>query len=219
MNTLKYLGFVAFLGLTPSFSFAATDLDDSDMIGYEQIVKELSGPSSSGRTTGSARNVEDPFANIMIHAGVGMVTTFGQAHAPQGSINYNQSGIQATLGIDLFNPNWIAEGSARSFAKSEYDQAHVALREFDIKFLYKDSITKGIGYRLGAGVAARYMAIDLAGVHTEYTTPASLFGAGLDLNFTKHVSAGIDVSSRNALVAETGDRNSMDATVRLDAHF
>jgi hypothetical protein len=218
MNTQKLLLFAAIVSLMTPNAWSATDDDDGDMIGYEQILKELSG-SQQATTRGSARIEDDPFANIMIHGGVGMVSTFGQAHVPDGSIQYSQQGIQATLGIDLFSPNWVAECSARSFARADYQNAQMALREFDIKFLYRDLISKGIGYRMGAGVAARYMTVDLMGTHTEYTTPASIIGAGLDLNFTKHVSVGVDVSSRNSLVAETGDRSSVDATLRMDAHF
>jgi hypothetical protein len=218
MNTSKLLLFAAVLSLLTPKALAATDLDDDEMVGYEQILKELSG-SPTSTTRGSARIEEDPFANIMIHGGVGMVSTFGQAHVPDGSIQYSQQGIQATLGIDLFSPNWVAECSARSFARADYQDADMSLREFDIKFLYRDVISKGIGYRMGAGVAARYMTINFMGTNTEYTTPASVIGGGLDLNFTKHVSVGVDVSSRNSLVAETGDRSSVDATLRMDAHF
>ncbi len=218
MNTSKLLFFVAILSLVTPKAWTATDLNDDEMIGYEQILKELSNTPTSS-TRGSARVEEDPFANVMLHGGVGMVTTFGQAHTPDGTIQYNQRGIQATLGIDLFSANWIAECSARSFARADYENAQMSLREFDIKFLYRDSVAKGIGYRLGAGVAARYMTVDFMGTHTEYTTPASVIGAGLDMNFTKHVSVGLDLSSRNTLVAETGDRSSIDATLRMDAHF
>jgi hypothetical protein len=218
MNTAKFLLFAVLLSFVTSNAGAATDLDDSEMIGYEQILKELSG-TQQNTTRGSARAAEDPFANIMIHGGIGMVSTFGQAHVPDGTIQYSGHGIQATLGIDLFSPNWLAEFSARSFARSEYENAQMALREFDTKFLYRDLVSKGIGFRFGAGVAARYMTVDMAGTHTEFTTPASIIGGGLDLNFSKNVSAGLDVSSRNSLVAETGDRSSVDATLRMDAHF
>ena len=222
MNTSKIARFALALVAINAFhatSQAATEYDDENMIGYEQILKELSR-DNAGTIQGSAPRNQDPFANIMIHGGVGFVSTFGQVHLPGETIHLNQNGVQATLGIDLFSQNWFAEGSARSFSEAAYGSSQVALREFDLKVYYRDRITKTVGYRLGAGLAARYMTIDstLNG-HTEFTTPASVVSGGLEIYVTRSVSLGGEMAARNAMIGDTGDRSSLDATVRMDAHF
>jgi hypothetical protein len=42
---------------------------------------------------------------------------------------------------------------------------------------------------------------------------------GLDLFMNENLSLGLDLAGRQAMIGETVDRSSFDATVRLDTHF
>ncbi len=214
LRIFSCLALITFLGL-----HAGASTDDSSVMGYDQILKDLSG-SEAGTTRGSASRGEDPFANVMIHGGVGMVSTFGQVKLLKETIQTNQRGVQAALGIDLFSPNWVAEGTARSFSEESYGNSSVSLREFDLKLYYKNRITEHVGFRLGGGLAARYMTVEsqTSGRHN-FTTPASIAAGGLELFLAPSVSIGAEMAARSPLINETGDRASMDATVRMDAHF
>jgi hypothetical protein len=200
---------------------------DEDYVGYDTIIKDLNREIStpaSGTSRLRQRMVStsaDPFDNVWIHGGIGFANTVQTVNPSDGEMLYlNHKGIQASLGIDLFSENWMAEGSARSFTDNENVTTRVALREFDLKIYFKEKTSRKFGYRVGTGLTARYMTIyrPLESAMT-YTTPASVLTFGMDFFLTDRFSFGADLSARNSIIAETIDRTSYDATFRLDTHF
>lgn len=197
------------------------------MMGYDAIVKELSETRPAG-APGTSRSRyqrpsvgEDPFDSIWMHGGIGFATSIQTLGLPNGDKAYlNQRGMQASLGIDLFSESWMAEGTVRSFGESEDAAAQVALKEFELKVLYKSRLSQQLGFRAGGGLNARYMTVkDSSGLVGDYTTPSSVATLGLDLYLSRAFSFGLDVSARNTMIAETIDQNSFDATIRADTHF
>jgi hypothetical protein len=209
---------------------AATDSStwsgDEDVIGYDVIVQDLNreshqAASAAGSSRARAsRAFNDPFESIWIHGGVGFTSSMQTLSFEDGnSIYLNHKGIQASLGIDLFSENWMAEGVVRSFGDAEGGGSQVSLKEFELKIDYKDRFSRQLGYHAGGGLTGRYMTVHRASDSLEYTTPTSVATLGLDLFLSDKVSLGAEVSARNSLIAETIDKNSYDASVRLDAHF
>lgn len=213
---------------------AYASVEDQDMLGYDSIVNELNrevqAPTSLRSRGGSTVPVSDPFDNILIHGGVGFAHTMQTLDlGPNGGRTYfNQRGFQATLGIDLFSENWMAEGSARSFGESGESSTRISLKEFELKILYKNMLSQKLGFRVGGGLSARYMTIRQDSASTteqpigqtiETTTPSSVATLGLDMFLSKGFSLGLDLSTRNTMIAETLDRDSYDATFRVDTHF
>jgi hypothetical protein len=146
---------------------------------------------------------------------------FGTLAFPDGGRTYmNERGAQASLGIDLLSPEWVAEGSARSFSDADYVQNGVALKEFDLRVIYRPHLSENVVARMGAGLAARYLTVDRGGLGVfQYTTPASVGSLGVDVYLNQIFSVGAEASMRSALIAESVDQFSYDAAVRLDAHF
>lgn len=228
--TLLPLVFALSTALVPVASFAAfgnsDDASDSELMGYDAIVKELNretqtpkpGHSRAQLSQGPSR---DPFDSIWIHGGVGFANMMQTLNLDNGQkLHLNQRGFQASLGIDLFSPNWMAEGVARSFTESSDASTQVNLKEFELKIFYKNRFARNFGFRAGAGLAARYMNIRQAGgLSMDYTTPSSVGTMGLDLFLSQGFSIGADLSARNTMIAETPDQTSYDATLRLDTHF
>lgn len=207
---------------------SVSDSVNDEEIGYEDIVKDLSKDVSkeqrkaidnssraSVREYGTQRTLDD----VMIHGGVGYTHMFGTVNYGGDRAHLSQRGIQATLGIDLFSDNWLAEGSARNFSSHDYGNTSVALKEFDLKVVYHNKFAPKLGLRVGAGLAARYMQIANQTGSNDYTTPASVFTGGIELLAARNLTFAAEASARTAMISETLDKNSYDMTFRLDANF
>ncbi len=207
---------------------------DDDFVSYDQIVKELSQATTSSTRSVLPKVTEDPLANVLIHGGVSFTNSYLSISPSNDSqtVTGFHSGIEATIGIDLFSRNWRAEGSVRSFGSDKIQNHEVSLKEFDLKLVYQDLWANRLYYRLGGGMAARYLKHrQLAGEEVtpsaagdlnqtiEYTTPSSIFFVGLGVDIAKRFSIGAELSYRGALIDETIDKSAFDAAFRIDAHF
>jgi hypothetical protein len=200
--------------------------EEGEVVGYDVIVESLNRQvNHSDATTMKAHQPkapsEDPFENVWMHAGAGFVQNTQSVSLPEGNTAYlNQKGVQASLGIDLFSPNWAAEGTVRSFNDNDDKTTQVSLKEFELKAFYKDRFTRSMGFRVGGGISGRYMTISRAGLASlDSTTPSSVGTVGIDLFLSDRFSLGVEASGRSAMISDTLDRGSLDGTVRLDAHF
>jgi hypothetical protein len=203
-----------------------------DLVGFDGIIKELSTGSKSRYLYDNS----NPFDNILIHAGIGLVTSHISL-APNGikEVSGFHKGIEATLGIDLFSKYWKAEGSVRSFGDEKISDFPVSLKEFDLKIVYEDYVRKSLKYSIGFGLAARYLDITYEGplsadeiissaassalISEKHTTPSSLISVGASTYISKGLSLGVEFSYRSALISETIDKSAFDALVRIDTHF
>lgn len=210
---------IAMLALFTPVTHAA---EDADMQGYDSIVNELNREANRPilRAQQASRAANDPFESVLFHGGLGVATLMEMVNFADGShVFLGQKGIQAAFGIDLFSPNWLAEGTARTFAESEDPPIHVSLQEFELKVITHDRLSHELGYRMGAGLSARYMNVRHGADSTTYTTPTGLATAGLDLFLSEKASVGVEVTGRSAMITDTPDKNSIDATLRVDFHL
>jgi hypothetical protein len=220
MMFLRHLSVVTVLAAA-SLSNVAFAGDEDDVLGYDAIISELNREANPAPVLKTKHKQVDPFENIWIHAGVGLATQMQTIDFADGTSAYlNQKGMQFVFGIDLFSENLAAEGSARSLSDSSNSTAHSSLKEFELKVFYKERFSKQMGFRIGAGLTARYLTLQKTGeMPVDYTTPSSVGSIGLDLFATDRLSLGADVNARGPLIAETLDRGSYDATFRVDMHF
>jgi hypothetical protein len=192
-----------------------------DYYSYDEIVKTL----DQGRVSTPAKQIENPFDKIKMHAAVGMVGSYITVAPKSGKqMSGVMNGFDATFGIDLFDPQWVTEFGMRSFNEARMNDrtTRLSLREFDLKVVYQPMITRTIRARIGGGLAARYLtydsSLDNSGME-KYTTPASILKAGFIAKLTDMLSLGVDLSYRNRLISETIDQNSLDSTIRADLSF
>jgi hypothetical protein len=212
------------LGFSPAVNAdVGADSASGDDLGYDAIVNQLNKENShnSSRAKASSAAEADPFDSILMHGGVGFTTMVETINLGGGQeVSLNNRGIQAAFGIDLFSENWMAEGTARSFGESEDSGARASLKEFELKVFYKEKFTSNMGFRVGPGLSGRYLTIQMPDQsERQYTTPSGIFTAGLDFYLNQKFSVGLDMNGRTAMINETIDHNSLDATLRLDAHF
>ena len=217
MTNIKNFILLLTISLLP---FVAHAQLDNDHISYEGILSEL---SSSSKAPLSPTQNTDPFASIMLHGGVGLVSSYLNVGTKSSSLSGLLTGVEASFGIDLFSSYWLAEGSIRSFGSDQIAKdLHISLREFDLKLIHRNPLNQHMLMRFGTGLSARYM--DASGPlipegRLMQTTPAMILMLGLQAYLTRGVSLGADLSYRNPLIEETIDRSSLDASLRLDAHF
>lgn len=213
-----------YLKFIPTFcllllSLSSTGQEESFQ-SFDSIVDQL-----TSTRTGAPRDLSrDLFADILFHSGVGMTTSHLTLRDPAGGEQTGfMKGVEINLGIDLFSKNWLAEGSFRSFGAEEFSNGQVDLNEFDLKLVYHNHLAPYIRFRTGGGLAARYLQyIDnttAPGTQTDYTTPSSLFFAGIQAELSRMMSVGLELSYRTTMIDETIDHNAFDASVRVDAHF
>jgi hypothetical protein len=223
----KVLGACLLIGSISSVSLAAVDdSDDGDTQGYEQIINQLNRENNQTNFVRAKRAAQsapsaNPLDDVKFHAGVGYATLMENLDLPDGSKTYmNQKGVQAAFGIDLFSHYLLAEGTVRSFGPSDEQTAiQTTLQEFELKVIYHDHFSKNLGFRFGGGLSARYLTISGDGPTQNYTTPTAVATMGVDFFANDFISFGVDLNGRDAMVSETIDHSSVDATLRLDTHF
>ncbi|MCB0356972.1 MAG: outer membrane beta-barrel protein [Bdellovibrionales bacterium] len=216
MNTRNIL-FLTIILLLSNFSWAQEEQFES----YDSIVDQLS-------TTRSQKFInynQDPFANVLIHAGVGMAMSMTNFKLSNKSHTGLFQGVAINLGIDLFSDRWMAEGSYVNLGKAKVDKENVKdiaeLNEFDMSLVYRPQLNQFLRFRSSAGLAARYLTYfdNQANKVLKYNTPAWAFALGLEAKISKSFSFTSEIAYRSSMIAETIDDNAFGAGLRLDAHF
>ncbi len=192
--------------------------EEYEEVSYDDLVNQISHRKSQ---INSRQETSANFDNLLIHAGIGLVTTATSINY-QGNDNLKyQNGFELSMGIDLFSENWATEGVIRNFGQSTSGSETRSLRELDLKILYRSSPLNKFGFRAGAGLGTRYFKLsDSAnGASIDDTTPTALAFGGLDVYLSKNVSLGIEAGLRSAMVSSTTDKNSIDTALHLDTYF
>jgi hypothetical protein len=215
-------------------STALASTEEGDVMGFDQIVnglnREYEQPFIRSRNP-SQSSTADRLESVMFHGGLGVPILMQSLTFSDGKqVFLGQRGFQAAFGIDLFSKDFMAEGTARTFGESDdtiyFDDKkqsvpyHVSLQEFELKIVGRSRIDRRIGTRIAFGLSARYMNVSHgSGVVYTYVTPSGVATAGLDIFMSERMSLGVDVNGRSAMISDTPDRNSYDATLRLDFHL
>lgn len=217
---------IALIFAATAFSVSTHAAEVEEFEDFDNIVKSLS--QSTSHIEGDIGR--DPFDLVKLHFSVGVINNFLSLSTDRGPASGFESGMQATLGIDLFSDNWLAEGAVRSFSESEIENSLVALREFDLKIIYRMYPNRKIIPYLGFGVAASYLSIkesssptslapSLVTKSAKYSTPNSILLAGAHYRFTDALGMALDFSYRAPMIDETIQRSSVDMTLRLNTTF
>ncbi|MEO0335015.1 MAG: hypothetical protein AAF202_01380, partial [Pseudomonadota bacterium] len=163
--------------------------------------------------------------NVKLHSSVALATSFITIRPEEaGYISGFLRGVEFNFGIDLLSEDWLAEVSVRSYQPDDINSdTQISMREFDLKVTYESRLSRSIKGRFSGGLAARYLRFISRNqeevLRDRYTTPASIFSAGLAFSLTKVLSLGADLSYRTALIDDSVDRSSLDAALRIGAEF
>ncbi len=196
--------------------------EDDSYTGYESIVSQL---RSAADTTPQIQSEDINWEEVALHGGIGITTSFVHVASPEGA---NGSGImkgfEAHFGVNLFTRKARVEGIFRNYAQEDLSSDMTAdLKEFEFRGVFLPSMPDKMRLRLGLGLSARYMDISArsGGKWTPHkaSTPASSFMIGFERKISATVAIGPDLTYRSALISETFDKSSWDASLRLNATF
>jgi hypothetical protein len=206
------------LFLTLSLIFTNVYAQDEEQVySYDSIVDQL---NSSNRTD-QADVWDDPYKDVKFHIGAGFSQSILNVKSGSSSNAVTMSGIEIRFGVNLMNPQWLAEGTLRNYNDNRSDGVNYQLREFETKLIHTKPFSKQLFYRVGTGIAARYLKtnIENKAVNKEYTTPSLILLAGSGMKLTDHIAVSGDVAFKTSMVNDTVDKNTLDFTLRLDTSF
>lgn len=212
------------LGLKTHWAQSASPSTSSNTeeISFDELVKELNSKVNSQSRVNMNSESKDPFESLRIHLSLGFIQTVSLLQIEDRSTNRLEDGIQLGLGIDLFSPQWIAEGILKNYGRSTQNDSHLSLREFDLRLNYLQSTPQNkMKFRLSNGLGARYLRYTdkLSGASQFQTTPVYLLGAGLVIPVGNHFDLSVEVQGHLTLVHETIDRHGLSVITRFDNFF
>ena len=162
-----------------------------------------------------------PLDDIRIHGGVALINSIQQVPVNGSALSTASThGIQANLGIDLFSPNWIAEGSVLNYPETRQDDFSVASNAFELKIFYTAPIFERITLHGGPGVSSRNFTIraDSSASDRSISTANTVLAIGANYWVSGHLSIGLEGTARMPMISAT-DPQSNDFSVRIDGHF
>lgn len=138
------------------------------------------------------------------------------------SPNFYHSGLQISLGMDLFSEHWYSETAFRNFGASKVESKELFLKELDFKIGHKNYVSSAVEYRLAFGVSTRMIRIsdELTGLHQESKNPALISSLGLFSSLPNSpLLLGLEFNYRSLLVANEFDRGSMGLNFIFMGYF
>tara|TARA_B110001454_G_C12723278_1_gene436216 strand:+ start:13742 stop:14389 length:648 start_codon:yes stop_codon:yes gene_type:complete len=125
--------------------------------------------------------------------------------------NFYHSGLQLSVGMDLFSEHWYSETSFRNFGTTKVESKELALKELDFKIGHKSYITNSLEYRLALGVSTRMIRLsdETVNLHQESKNPALISSFGVLSSLPNSpLLLGLEINYRSLLVANDFDRGS-----------
>ncbi len=185
---------------------------DYQEVTYEELLNEL-----STKKTTLTKAPPSALDSVMIHAGLGYVNSFSNFRAQDRNLSRYQNGLQLSLGIDLFSPNWYSEGTFKNYGLTTEGSEDISLKEFDLKVGYKAPLSQVWSYSFNTGIANRFLKISdpSQNVHVDETTPSMMIGAGFFATPSKNISLGVEANVRTPFLSQTADKDSFDFALKV----
>jgi len=207
---------LALLLSLPRMATAETYVEET----YDDLVQRLN--QQRGRVQQQTVNQlePNPLDDITLHAGAGLVASTFNLSQNGLSRQFAMNGFQLTAGVDLFTKSMVAEGALRNFGEQSAGSQNYSFRELDLKTFYRQpSQGNEIGYRIGAGLATRYLTFHDGILNIEETNPAMIGFVAIESTFQQKFGVVLELGYRSVLVSHVADQNSADLTLRFDGFF
>ncbi len=205
-----------------SSTFVWADDEDESYTGYDSIVSQL---QTAAEKNPQIQSEDMNWEEVAIHGGVGITTSYVHVASPEGALGSGlMKGFEAHFGMNMFTRQIRVEGIFRNFAQEDLSSDVTAdLKEFEFRGVYMPLMRDKMRLRFGMGLSARYMDISAKSgskwTPHKVSTPASSFMIGFERKISSSVAIGPDLTYRSALISETFDKSSWDASLRLNATF
>lgn len=216
MQILKSISLVlvasSFFTLSTLVQAATDGRGDYQEVSYDDLVNEL---NAKKRTL--VKKDRSDLEDVRLHAGIGYANSFTNIATQKQNFNRHAAGIQLSVGMDLFSPNWYSEGVFRNYGQNSSGSEEFSLREIDLKIGYTGKLESIWSYTLSSGLSNRFLKFSDAatGISVDETTPSLVISTGFMGQIHKNLSLGAEVGARSAVVNRTADKNSFDFAFRL----
>jgi len=193
--------------------------DDESYSNYDSIVNELKASAEERQTP------EHPDLNwdeVALQGGLSFVTSVPSVAL--SGVNGTKTasmllkGFEAHAGANLFSKRVRGELAFRNFVPEDLGSTQVKLRELQARIVFLPPIQDKYFLRMGFGLGARYMDVNLGGNRASTTTPAASLILGFEHKFTHTISIGPDIAYYSPL-NDSFDKSSFDGAIRLNASF
>lgn len=213
LKTIQFVLVAFTLSTPPTLVEAAPSSSDYEEVSYDDLLTEL---SAKKRTVTNSQT--SSFDTVRLHAGVGYANTFTNIATHKQNFNRHAAGIQISLGMDLFSPNWYSEGVFRNYGLTTNGNEELALRELDLKLGYTSSLESIWAFSLSSGLSNRFLRFSdpSKNIDVDSTTPSLVVSTGFHAQVHKNVSLGAELSAHSALISRTVDKNSFDFAFRIN---
>lgn len=220
MNTLNIklhvtVGVFAVFNLILSV-FSVAHAEEENYRGFDSIVNDLSQTKTKAPVA-EANSLDQ----VMIHFALSAVNNFSTVKSQGNQTAISNRGLGLHLGIDLFSPQWLAEGSFLNFGDQEHEEILSSLREFNLKILHQNKISKTLGVRFGGGIAGRYLRLENKKFRTaeEYSIPSSVISGMFETYLNQTFSLGIGLDYRTPIIDDVPETANLDLGLRLNGQF
>jgi hypothetical protein len=162
-----------------------------------------------------------PWDQIYIYPSFAVIQAYTKVSSDL-SPNFYHSGLQISLGMDLFSEHWYSETSFRNFGVSKVESKELFLKELDFKIGHKSNITGSLEYRLALGISTRMIRLtdEITNFHEESKNPALISSFGLLSSVPNSpLLLGLEFNYRSLLVANDFDKGSMGLNFIFMGYF
>ena len=190
--------------------------DDESYTNYESIVNEL---KASAEENPEPEQPDLNWDEVSLHGGMAFVTDFYDIEAGRGATQGVLKGFEAHAGANLFTRKVRAEIAFRNFVPENYSTlVNLSLRELQARMIFLAPMTEDIFLRMGFGLSARYMDLDLGDFHGSETIHTGNLILGAEYKVARAVSLGWDMAYHSAFT-RTFDKSGWNSAIRLNATF
>lgn len=222
LNKLKIASFgITVLVFTHHLWASEINETQYEEISYNELVDELNSRVRAKNKVEEKEIPSDPFERVTIQTSFGLMNSIHYLSLPDRKISRFEDGISLGFGIDLFNPEWIAEALIKNYGRSTRTEQSLSLREFELRLSYLETKSAQSTFKLIQGLGARYLKYSAPYLPSSIkeSTPIYLIGGSVNSRFSQNFSLGIELTGSIALVTETVDKNSINLNLKFDNYF
>lgn len=213
---VSFLFFSILLFLLTSQS-ALSQSQETEEYSYEELLDKIKTKQKKyiRKTAGT------PWDQIYIYPSFAIIQAYTKI-ASDLSPSFYHSGLQISLGMDLFSEHWFSETAFRNFGASKSESKELFLKELDFKIGHKNYLSDSVEYRFALGVSTRTIRLsdEATGFHQESKNPALISSIGLLSTLPNSpLLLGLEFNYRSLLVANEFDKGSFGLNFIFMGYF
>lgn len=215
INVIQSFLLLSFFWCSPGQALTSPNLNSNselEEIPFDEVVRELNSRINRRQSSLESVNLEDVYDSLKIHFYLALAQSFTQLDTAGLKHGRLDDGMQLGMGIDLFSPDWVAEGLLKNFGRSKRADTLFALREFHMRLSYLQRAPHApFLIRIANGLGARVMTYEDLGKGLSFSEANPIYTLGLGVLFPMKAQFNLDfeIQAYQSLAAQSVDRNGL----------